>query len=109
MIGEEITKIKRINENLRGSTADKINTEDVNIAATLAALATRLLDAMSNIYEIHSNVVRLGHNLDLIVNSHNNSVRDLNGTIHELKLRVEDLEALMITQSKSKALVLEPK
>jgi hypothetical protein len=53
---------------------------------------------MANIYQIHTNVVRLGQNLDLTCNTLNNSIRDFNGLIKELQMRVEDLEAMKVTE-----------
>lgn len=87
---------------LKGDTSKpEINVTELNTAAALAALSTKMLDAMANIYQIHGNVVRLGQNLDLIVTSLNNSTRDFKGMIDELRMRVEDLEAIKVTELES--------
>lgn len=94
-----IEGIQKLEPNLLGDPSkQEVDPAELNIAASVASLSVKLLDAVSNIYQIHGNVVRLGANLDILVTSLNNYSRDFSGLIKELQARVDDLEAIKVTE-----------
>jgi len=96
-----VEDLQKIDKTLRGDSSEvDIQAKDLNTAAALAGLSIKLLDVMANIYQLHTNMIRLGNNLDMMVTSLNVTHRDHGGLIEELKMRVEDLEAVQVTNIK---------
>lgn len=92
---KEIEPLEDIEEELKGSTSKlDIDTSSLNVAATLASLAIKLLDVTANLYQVHNNVVRLGRNLDVLMESLRLYSTEYSGAISELKSRLSDLEVL---------------
>jgi len=89
-------ELHEIEPKLLGHTSDiEIGAKELNIAAALSALSIRMLDAMANIHQIHSTVVRLGQNIDIVYNSLTKEINDLKGRHSELDMRLSDIEALV--------------
>lgn len=94
-------KIHKLDENLAGSDpAVTINADDLNVASSLAALSLKVLDAMANIYQLHTNTLRLSQNLDTVISSLNSSIRDFNGALTKITLRISDLEVISLNRNR---------
>ena len=91
---EKLKKLTEILPLFSSGSYKGIDTDELNVAATLASMSVKILDTMSTMYQMHTNMVKLGQNLDTIVNALNSHIRDSEGTIRELKMRVDDLELM---------------
>jgi hypothetical protein len=90
-------ELHKIEPDLLGATSKlEIDDKELNIAAAIAALSTKMLDMAANIYQIHSSLVRLGTNIDIVSSSLNSTIRDFNGHLKEYEMRISDLEAVTI-------------
>jgi len=80
----------------------EIDSLELDVAATLGGISVKLLEVMSTQYRLHNTMVRFGQNLDVVVSTMNNAIRDFNGIVAELRMRVSDLEALRASEPAGK-------
>jgi hypothetical protein len=97
-----IDDLEEIEPNLLGDVSkEDICAKELDVAGTIANLSCRMLDIVSNIYQLHGNVVRLGNNIEILSKSIHQYTMDFDSKIRDLRMRLEDLEVLQVVDSEN--------